>query len=220
MIGQRHHERSASPRHRSAMLAAVVAAVFVVVSASGESPVPASELARRQAGSDVTLPTSTTIGSDGSSGAPTRATPTGTVAFITPTGEVLVGQGAAAPTSLGFGAAVGPSKVGAVALSPEADAVAWVSAQGSVVVRDLAGGAARVVANDAVVSAVGRAPVLAWSADGLQLAYVAVGTRDMIQPRRTNAPASGPDVFPSPLPPTDTLGNVVKVVTRNGVLAK
>jgi hypothetical protein len=103
-----------------------------------------------------------------------------------------------------------------VALSPTGDKVAWISAQGAVVARPLDGGPAVTLANDAVTTVVGRAPALAWNSDGTQVAYVAVGTKDMIEPRRPERGVSTEGAFPVPLPKSDTLGNVVKTVSIGG----
>jgi hypothetical protein len=206
--------RPLARRGRALGAAAVAAAVVAGLLVAGAGPAPA---ATSQSGPTGTLPTSTTVAPDGSTGTVTRATPTGAVAFVTPKGEVLVGQGIATPTPVGFGAALGPAGVGAVALSPTGDKVAWISAQGAVVARALDGGAAVTLANDAVTTVVGRAPVLAWNADGTQVAYVAVGTKDMVEPRRTERGVSTEGAFPAPLPKSDTLGNVVKTVSIGGV---
>ena len=171
-----------------------------------------------QSGPDGTLPTSTTVPVDGS-GAPEVATPTGAVAYVTRAGAVLVGQGTAPPRPLGSGAAVGRNGVGAVALSPDGSRVAWIGADGAVVARPVAGGPPSVLANDAVVAAVGREPVIAWNATGDQVAYVAVGTKDMVRPTRTDRKVSSEDAFPAPLPSGAPLGNVVRLVGRDGVAA-
>ncbi|MFM7062894.1 MAG: hypothetical protein ACKO04_05295 [Actinomycetes bacterium] len=210
--------RPLTRRGRAPVAGTLAALVVVGLLAVWAGPAPAATGRSGQPGPAGTLPTSTTVAPDGSSGSPTRATPTGAVAFVTPTGEVLVGQGIATPTAVGFGAAVGPAGVGAVALSPSGERVAWISAQGAVVARALDGSPAVTLASDAVTTVVGRAPVLAWNSDGTQVAYVAVGTKEMVEPRRTERGISTEGAFPVPLPSSDTLGNVVKTVSVTGAL--
>ena len=101
-------------------------------------------------------------------------------------------------------------------MSPNADLVALIRADGTLVTVPVGGGAPTVLATDAVTSSLGRYPSLAWNSTGDQIAYLATGTQAMVPAKSaTPPPLSGPNVYRTPLP-QGVLGNVVKVVTRVG----
>lgn len=214
----RHHWRwpSAAALPVRALLAVALVAVAAIVGGS------TAGLVRAQVGG----PTSTTSPGPGTGvttpglGSPTSTTsagdPSGQVAYVTPDGRVWVGQGDAGPIEVAQGAALGRGGQGGVAVAPTGDVVAFIRGDGALVVVPIAGGAPVVLATDAVTSSLGRDPSLAWDATGANLAYLAVGTQDMAVPRSaTPRPLSGPGVFRVPLP-EGVLGNVVKVVSREG----
>jgi len=144
------------------------------------------------------------------------ASPSGQIAYVTLDGRVWVGQGDAAPVEVAQGAALGRGGQGGVAVAPTGDVVAFIRTDGSLAMVPIAGGAPVVLATDAVQTSLGVDPSLAWDATGSNIAYLAVGTQDMAAPRSaTPRPLSGPGVFRVPLP-EGVLGNVVKVVSREG----
>lgn len=145
------------------------------------------------------------------------ATPTGEVAYATADGRVWVGTGNQPPAEIAQGAAIGRGGQAAVAISPVGNQVAFVRADGSLVIVPPQGGPATVLATDAVTSSLGRDPSIAWSPAGDRIAYLAVGTQEMVEPKpATPAPLSGPGVFRMPMP-QGVLGDVVRVVTTQGV---
>lgn len=140
------------------------------------------------------------------------------VAFITADGSVLSGLGAAKPTIVASGAAVDAAGQGSMALSPTGDVIAYVRSDGALVSVPVEGGDIRVLATDAWMDAVGSPSLIAWDPTSGRVAYLAVGTEDMVKPR--------PDVsrLPSmvgahvrPLPDAG-LGAVIKIVDREGTL--
>lgn len=184
---------------------AVLGAVVVVATATG--PV-------RAQGVD---PSTTTVPGPGSSTATTGTTdPSGPVAYATADGRVWVGQGDGAPIEVAQGAAVGRGGQAAVAIAPTADLVAFVRADHTLVTVPVDGGPPTVLASDAATTSLGRDPSIAWDGTGSTLAYLAVGTADMAEPRPSvPAPLHDPSWFRVPLP-VGVLGNVVKIVQRDG----
>lgn len=143
--------------------------------------------------------------------------PEGPVAYVTEEGVVMVGEGAGAPTEVAGDAALGESGLGAVALAPTGDLVAYARNDGALVVVPTGGGEPTVLATDVALDAVGDGPSLVWDATGADIAYLGVGTQAMARPRPAEPPPlSDPDqVFRVPLP-EGVLGNVVQVVERTG----
>jgi hypothetical protein len=145
-----------------------------------------------------------------------RTEPSGQVAYVTTDGRVWIGRGDGAPVEIAQGAAIGRGGQAAVAIAPTADLVAFIRADGTLVTVPIDGGPPTVLATDAVTSSLGRDPSLAWDATGASIAYLAVGTQDMAEPRSAERPPlHDPNAFPVPLP-TGVLGNVVKIVSRTG----
>jgi hypothetical protein len=143
--------------------------------------------------------------------------PTDKVAYVTSTGLVLSGTGAEPPIQVATDAARGPTGLGAIAVAPTGDLIAYLRTDGALVVVPSAGGDAVVLAADAVLAGIGVHNLLAWDPTGTQIAYIAVGTADMAEPRAsTPKPLSASQgVYRVPLP-EGVLGNVVKVVDRTG----
>ncbi|MCX6523451.1 MAG: hypothetical protein NTX58_01615, partial [Actinobacteria bacterium] len=101
--------------------------------------------------------------------------PTDRVAYVTSTGLVLSGTGAEPPTQVGTDAARGPTGLGAIAVAPTGDLIAYLRTDGALVVVPSTGGAAVVLAADAVLADIGEHNLLAWDPTGAQIAYIAVG---------------------------------------------
>ena len=143
--------------------------------------------------------------------------PTDRVAYVTSTGLVLSGTGAEPPIQVATDAARGPTGLGAIAVAPTGDLIAYLRTDGALVVVPSTGGAAVVLAADAVLADIGEHNLLAWDPTGAQIAYIAVGTADMAEPRATTPKplSAGQGVYRVPLP-EGVLGNVVKVVDRTG----
>jgi hypothetical protein len=129
----------------------------------------------------------------------------------------MVGEGAGAPVEVARDAALGESGLGAVALAPTGDLVAYARSDGALVTVPIGGGDPTVLATDVALGAVGNGPSLVWDATGADLAYLAIGTQAMARPRPSEPePLSDPGrVFRVPLP-EGVLGNVVRVVERTG----
>ena len=207
------------PRRRGLVATGIVAVVGVVA-----LTVATSSPARAQGvnPSTTTIP-STGTGSTGSTGtgsgtSSSGSAPSGQVAYVTVDGRVWLGQGVAAPVEIAQGAALGRAGQAAIAVSPNADIVAFVRADGSLATVPIDGGTPTVLASDAATSSLGRDPSLAWNATGDEVAYLARGTTDMVPPKpATLPPLSGSGVFRTPLP-QGVLGNVVKVVDRSGAV--
>lgn len=152
---------------------------------------------------------------DGQARAGSRSEPSGAVAYVTADRRVWLGSGTSEPVDIGALAAVGPNGQAAVAISPTGEAVAYVRADGSLVVVGADGSGTRVVASDVAVDAIGEAPVLTWDGTGDQIAYVARGTEDQVEDASTRprSKASGSNLAPLPDGP---LGNVLATVGATG----
>jgi hypothetical protein len=190
------------PRRRSAITAALAAAavLFAVLVA----PAPAGGQ-----GSGTTTTTTRPA-------AAPPATPSGPVAYATQDGRVWVGDGRNPPTEIAQGAAIGRGGQAAVAIAPTGDAVAFIRADGSLALVPVTGGPPVLLASDAVTSSIGRERSIAWTAEGGRIAYLAVGTPEMVPPKpATPPPLSGVGAYRMPMP-QGVLGNVVKVVDRSG----
>jgi hypothetical protein len=144
--------------------------------------------------------------------------PTDRVAYLTADGRVLSGVGAEAPIEIASGAALGPTGLGALAVAPTGDLVVYVRGDGAVVAVPVRGGEPTVLATDAVTADLGAHTSLAWDPTGARIAYLAVGTPEMAAPRSDLPPvlSSLDGVYRAPFP-EGVLGNVVKVVDREGV---
>lgn len=142
--------------------------------------------------------------------------PTDRVAYVTADGRVLSGIGASNPVEVASGAAIGPSGLGSLALAPTGDLIAFVRSDGALVTVPVEGGEQKVLATDVSRIAIGNHPSLAWNSTASQISYRAVGTEAMVAERPDKLPPlSGPGTFRVPLP-TGYLGDVVKVVERDG----
>lgn len=198
-------------------LAATVLLVVVVPSLRDQR-----SAARQTENEGTAVPT--TIAPDGSDEPTTTLAPTapqGQVAYVDADGRVLLGNGADPPEVLAEDAAVGTAGLGAVAIAPTGDVLAYTRRDGALVLLSVPiGGVADppvVLATDVALDAVGPDPSLSWDATGVRIAYLADGTEEMVAPRPEEPPPlSSPEgVFREPLP-EGALGNVVKVVERTG----
>ena len=147
--------------------------------------------------------------------------PDGPVVYVDDAGRVLLGDGAAEPVELAADAALGVSGQGAALLAPTGDLIAYVRSDGALVALPVpiggVGDPPTVLATDVALDAVGAGPSLAWDPTGVQVAYLAVGTEEMVEPRPDEPPplSSNIGVFRVPLP-EGAIGNVVKIVDRTG----
>ena len=205
---------------RVARAAGVVVAALGVLLAmplgSGAQEDPSSSTTTTTAQGDGSTTTTTTQPTGGRSEPLTQ--PTGQVAYVTADGLVWLGNGDDPPAQVGEGAAIGYAQQGAVAVSPKADLLAWVRADGSLVTAPIAGGAPTVVASDVALDWLGREPVFAWDGTGETLVYLAKGTSEQVEPRDGRKRVlKDPNSFLVALP-TGVLGNVVKTVGRDGTV--
>jgi hypothetical protein len=197
-----------------AVLAVLAAVGAVIIARSGaDGPVAGGVPVEATPGQSVTAPVAQGLPEPPEGG---PEAPTGRVAYLTADGQVLVGIGAVAPQQVATDAALAENGLGAVAIAPTGDLVAYVRQDGSLVVVSVAGGEPTVLATDASLDAIGDGSALGWDATGGQIAYIARGTADMARPRpESPPPLSGEGVFRVPLP-EGVLGDVVNVVDRTG----
>ncbi len=196
-------------------LAGVTVALVIAVVALVVVPTARDRYDDASSDGDGTTTTTSTV--------PTTVTPgemlppEGPVAYVAANGAVMVGEGAEAPVEIARDAAVADSGLGAVALAPTGDLVAYARNDGALVTVPVVGGDPTVLATDVALGAIGGGPSLVWDATGGGLAYLAVGTEAMVQPRPEEPPPlSDPTrVYRVPLP-EGVLGNVVRVVERTG----
>jgi hypothetical protein len=168
--------------------------------------------------SSTTVPSGTRTSGTGSGSASATASPSGQVAYATADGRVLLGEGVGKPVEIAQGAALGRGSQAALAVSPNADLVAFIRADGTLVTVPIGGGTPTVLATDAVTTSLGRHPSVAWNTTGDQIAYLARGTQAMVPPKpATLPPLSGEGVYRTPLP-QGVLGDVVKVINRSGTI--
>jgi hypothetical protein len=228
-MSERGANRSSTPRDQERipawLVALGVAAGLLATAVLFVAVVPALREQRSAARSTETagtaVPTTVEEGEDTTTTTAAPVPPSGQVAYVDAQGRVLLGEGAGTPVVVASDAAVGLSDLGAVALSPTGDVVAYARNDGALVLLPVPiGGVAdppTVVATDVALDAVGAGPSLSWDPAGLQIAYLAVGTEEMAEPRPEVPPplSSTVGVFRVPLP-EGALGNVVKVVDRTG----
>jgi hypothetical protein len=197
-----------------------VAVVLATLMSGSATPAAAGD---RQIGSSTTttgLSNLTTTTTEAGSRRQPVTQPIGQIAFVTIDGGVWVAQGDDPPEQIGDGAALGPGNQGAVVISPEANEVAWVKADGSLVIAPIEGGAPVVLATDVALDWLGREPIVAWGYTGDNIAYVAKGTADMIPPDE-GRPKGLNDATSYAVPlPEGVLGNVVKIVTLAGAVSQ
>ncbi len=188
----------------------VLGLLVVVIGRPGGGDEPASGAGAASTTTTTVAPTTTAPGSE-------EIVPTDRVAYLTSDGRVLSGEGAEPPVEVASGAALGPTGLGAVALAPTGDLIAFVRNDGALVTVPARGGEAIVLATDAVLADIGSRTSLAWDPTGASLAYLAVGTEAMVEPRPETPPplSSGDGVFRAELP-EGALGNVVKIISREG----
>lgn len=147
----------------------------------------------------------------------------GPIAYVRVDGRLMLGEGAAEPVELAADVAIGPGGLGAAAMAPTGDVVAYVRSDGALVSVPVpiggVGGPPTVLAVDASLDAVGSGRSLAWDPTGTTIAYLADGTLEMVEPRSEEPPelSSATGVFRTPLP-EGALGDVVKVIDRSGVV--
>jgi hypothetical protein len=147
--------------------------------------------------------------------------PAGLVAYVDAAGQVLVGDGADPPEVIAADAAIGDAGLGAVAIAPTGDVVAYARNDGALVLASIpVVGVADppvVIATDVALEAIGATTSLAWDFSGSLISYLAVGTDEMVEPRTGEPPPLSAEagVYRVPLP-EGVLGNVVKVVDREG----
>lgn len=144
-----------------------------------------------------------------------RNQPKGAVAYVTSDRRVWLGTGNSKPVEIGAMAAFGPNGQAAVAISPTGDSVAYVRADGSLVVVGDDGSGMHVVATDVALDAVGGAPVLAWDGTGDEIAYVAEGTEGQVADASTRPRVKTSGSHLAPLP-NSSLGNVLATVSAGG----
>lgn len=149
-------------------------------------------------------------GGTGRSGA-IQYEPRDSVAYVTSDRRVWMGTGNGAPAEIGALAAFGPNGQASVAISPTGEAVAYVRADGSLVVVDPDGSDLRVLATDASLEAIGRAPTIVWDGTGDNVSYVAEGTEDQVADASTRprSRAQGSNLTELPAGP---LGDVLASV--------
>jgi hypothetical protein len=206
------------------LIALGVAAVLLAATVLFVAVVPAlrdQRSARTSTENAGTAVTTTTVAEDPTSTTVASTPPDGPVAYVDADGRVLLGDGAGAPTELASDAAVGASDLGAIAVAPTGDVIAYVRTDGALIAMPVpiggVGEPPTVLATDVALDAIGTGPTLVWDPTGAQVAYIAVGTEDMAEPRPDEPPplSSNVGVYRADLP-TGALGNVVKVVDRTG----
>ena len=202
---------------------AVVAVMLLVAAVVPTAGSAASEGGRAQsdtdpqADGDPQLPADAQE-SDGEGSRRTEALqPGGLVAYVTSDARVWLGSGNQAPVVVGSNAAIGANGQSAVAVSPTGDGVAYVRADGALVLSEPDGSAEWVLRTDAALDVVGMAPVLSWDGTGKTLAYVAVGTDADVEEKATQPRSGTSGSFLAPLP-AGPLGNVVRIVDVQGDL--
>lgn len=148
-------------------------------------------------------------------------TPSGRVAYISDDGGIWAGEGAYEPRRVAEGAALGESGIGAIAIAPSGDAIAYVRDDGAVVLVPFQGGDVRVVATDAALDTLENGRMIAWDAAGVSIAYLATGTADMVKERvpEEDRPPVTEGHFRVPLPDAG-LGAVFKLVDREGTIQR
>ena len=158
---------------------AVVAVMLLVAAVVPTAGSAASEGGRAQsdtdpqADGDPQLPADAQE-SDGEGSRRTEALqPGGLVAYVTSDARVWLGSGNQAPVVVGSNAAIGANGQSAVAVSPTGDGVAYVRADGALVLSEPDGSAERVLRTDAALDVVGMAPVLSWDGTGKTLKVTA-----------------------------------------------
>lgn len=211
------------PQWLIALLVMAVLLVGVVLFAVVVPAIRDQRSAARSTSNAGTAPTSTTVSPDEPAEDPPKVAVAGPVAYVSRDGRLLVGEGAADPAELASDAAVGESGLGSVAIAPTGDVVAYVRSDGALVMLTLPiGGVVYppvVLAADASLRNLGAGRAMAWDPTGTTVAYLAVGTLDMVEPRSEEPQplSSATGAYRVPLP-EGALGNVVKVVDRSGAV--
>lgn len=172
---------------------------------------------------DGTDPSSTSVvpttidaaGNDGEDADAPEAFPEDRVAFVTAEGSVMSGIGAEAPIEVASKAALNDAGQASLSLSPTGDLIVYVRRDGALVSVPVEGGDPKVLATDVWMPSVGSTSMITWDAVSEKIAYLAVGTADMVEPR-PDEPETLPDgVHSRPLPEGE-LGAVIKIIDRAG----
>jgi hypothetical protein len=204
-----------------ALAAVLVVAVLLAVVVPAVREQRSAARSTENAGTAVPTTAPGEEGSTTTTGPPVP--PTGLVAYVDGAGQVLVGDGADPPEVIASDAAISESGLGAVAIAPTGDVVAYARNDGALVLASIpVAGVADppvVIASDVSLEAIGATNSLTWDYSSSQIAYLAVGTEDMVEPRTGELPplSAADGVYRVPLP-EGVLGNVVKVVERDGTL--
>jgi len=206
------------------LIALGVTAVALAVTVLFVAVVPAlrdQRSAARSTENAGTAPTITVPGATTTTSTLAPMPPDGPVVYVDAAGRVLLGDGAADPVELAADAALGVSGQGAALLAPTGDLIAYVRSDGALVALPVpiggVGDPPTVLATDVALDAVGAGRSLAWDPTGTQVAYLAAGTEQMVEPRpeEPRPLSSSIGVFRVPLP-EGAIGNVVKIVDRTG----
>ena len=200
-----------------AVVLIALAVVFAVIRGGGGDDGGVSGTSTTANSAEASSGDGTQSGSASSTTAPKKVLPTDRVAYITADGKVMTGIGAAAPVQVADGAALGPAGQGSIAISPTGDVIAYVRNDGAVVSVPSEGGAVTVLGIDAWMPSVGSSSFLAWDPASRYLAYLAIGTQEMVVPRTGEQDAPSVEgSFRTPLP-EGSLGAVIRIVDRDGM---
>lgn len=178
-------------------LATVLVALAVVATTATTSAAPTAPALPRQDEPATTLAPTTTLrrGADDP----------GRVAYVTPTGDVVVAEGdGSSPVTIGTDAAA--NAAGLAPLSwrqPASDAVAYVREDGALVVAPIDGSTPTVLATDAVVPSAADENILSWDLSGSFLTYLAAAGPDRVESRVVDLTTAEPGTPPQ----IRTIGN-------------
>ena len=163
--------RTLRPRRLGALLVAVTAVVGVT------TPTGAQVGPTTPASPTVTPTTTPRSGSAGATASPGR------IAWVTPTGDVVVAESdGSSPVTIGSGAAANAVGLSPLAWSPGGSQVAYVRTDGALVLASASGqGEPQIVATDAVVPPGAGENLLSFDITGASIAYVARGANGVAQ---------------------------------------
>ena len=167
-----------------ALAAVLVVAVLLAVVVPAVREQRSAARSTENAGTAVPTTAPGEEGSTTTTGPPVP--PAGLVAYVDGAGQVLVGEGADPPEVIAADAAISESGLGAVAIAPTGDVVAYARNDGALVLASIpVAGVADppvVIATDVSLEAIGATNSLTWDYSSSQIAYLAVGTQDMAEP--------------------------------------
>lgn len=195
----------------AAILLIALAAVLAVIrpgapSDDGDADLPPTE-------ATATVPEPVTSTSE-----PPEVFPEDRVAFVTAGGDVLTAIGAEKPEPVASDAAVDRTGRGSLSISPTGDLIVYVRSDGALVSVPVEGGATKVLADDVWLPAVGSPAVIAWDPTAGRIAYLAVGTEDMVEPRSDEPRLPSVEGAHTKPLPEGQLGAVIKIVDRDGAV--